>query len=151
MKSDFPAFEMTTRKPEFWRRACAGAIDYTIILLLTMVEFLHYGEVLPITGYRIYPNEGFVAWLPQLTWFVFTVGIECVLGATIGNELLGMKPVPLKNKKGKISFWQSLLRHLPDTVDFVLFGIFGYFIILKTKNGQRLGDFLARTVVVMDD
>jgi uncharacterized RDD family membrane protein YckC len=151
MKSDLAASETQTRKPEFWRRACAGAIDYTIIMLLITVEYLHYGEVLPITGRRIYPSDGFVAWLPELTWFVFTVGIECVLGATIGNELLGMKPVPLKNTRRKISFWRSLLRHLPDTIDFVFFGIFGYFIILKTKNGQRLGDFLARSVVVMDD
>ena len=75
-----------------------------------------------------------------------TVGLESGLGGTIGNSIVGLKVTPIKGENRKLTFIESLLRHLVDPID--MFSFIGILLIMKTQKNQRLGDLLAETVVV---
>jgi hypothetical protein len=47
-----------------------------------------------------------------------------------------------------ISFGQALKRHLVDMIDFFFFGIPAFITIKNTPDHQRLGDLLAKTIVI---
>lgn len=83
-------------------------------------------------------------------WFYYVFCEWYFRGKTIGKHALGIRVI---NQRGyPISFKASALRNLLRTVDCVppLFYGVGFASILLTKNGQRLGDLLAGTVVVTE-
>lgn len=51
-------------------------------------------------------------------------------------------------KNSKLTFSQSLKRHLLSIFDLWPFGILGYLLIKNTKYNQRLGDLWAKTIVI---
>jgi hypothetical protein len=78
-----------------------------------------------------------------------TVGLEQWLGATLGNSLVGLKPISIRkltNDSGlnktaeKLTFAQSLKRHSLDLIDMFFFGLIGIITIKNTDRNQRLGD-----------
>lgn len=123
----------------------AGFIDYGIIFLFTGLIFYFFGESKNERGF-------FIGWLPvfgvMLFWFFFTVGLEHLVGATIGNILQNLKPVPKADPRVYLTFSQSFKRHLLDLVDLWLFGLLGIILIKNTKYHQRLGDLWAKTIVL---
>ena len=82
--------------------------------------------------------------------------IEQLMGETLGNTLVGLKPISIKEnqlstfKGGNIkpTFSQSLKRHLLDPIDMFFFGLVGILTINNSDNNQRLGDMWAKTIVV---
>lgn len=127
------------------RRFFAGLIDYTIILTISYLIAEEYGQ--PIEeGYRL---KGVAALLPILVWMLFTIALEQVTGATLGNGLLRLKPLDA-DKKIKPTLSQSFKRHLLDPLDMFPFGLVAIISIKKTEKCQRLGDLWANTVVVKE-
>ncbi len=101
--------------------------------------------------------NGLPAVVPVLFWALMTVGLEQFLGATLGNSLVGLKPISIKkevdtptwgNHTDKPSFGQSLKRHLMDPIDMFFFGLVGIVTIKNTPLNQRVGDLWAKTVVI---
>lgn len=80
-----------------------------------------------------------------LFWAFWTIGIEQLFGVTVGNTLMGLRPMSLVNPEEKLEFAQSIQRHLLDFLDFSPLGMIA---ILATAKHQRLGDIWAKTVVV---
>ncbi|RYD89012.1 MAG: RDD family protein [Sphingobacteriales bacterium] len=128
------------------RRFFAGLIDYTLILGLTYAYIKTFGQPNE-GGYQV---TGLSAFVPVLFWLSLTVFIELGMGATIGNGIAGLKPVPLYGRSNSITFGQSLKRHLADPIDMFLFGLIAIVTIKSTPNRQRLGDIWANTTVVRD-
>lgn len=95
-----------------------------------------------------YHLTGLPALLPTLFWFIFTVLMEQLTGATLGNGIMSLKPVHEKGANNKPDFFQSLKRHLLDPIDMFFFGIPAIIAIKNTPKKQRLGDLWAKTVVV---
>ena len=95
-----------------------------------------------------YVVTGFATYLPILYWVVMMVCVEYFFGSTLGNGVVGLKPVPEDNPQSKISFTQSLKRHLLDIIDLFIFGLVGYLVITNNPKNQRLGDIWAKTIVV---
>jgi uncharacterized RDD family membrane protein YckC len=126
------------------RRIVAGLIDYTLILGLTYTYVTIFGQPIE-NGFRV---TGLAAFGPMLIWFLLTVFLEILLGATIGNGIAGLKPVPLHGRPVKISLKQSFLRHLADPIDMFPFGLVGILTIKNSNNKQRLGDIWAGSVVI---
>jgi len=127
------------------KRILAGIIDYGIILTITIVLTLALGELNDENGYTL---NGLPALIPIIFWGIMTIGLEQLFGATLGNYAVDLKPVPINSVQNKITFGQSLKRHLLDPIDMFFFGIIGIITIKNTENNQRLGDIWAKTIIV---
>ncbi|SFJ76797.1 RDD family protein [Myroides guanonis] len=126
------------------RRIIAGIIDYTIIFSLTSLYIYIFGEsdsegTYNVSGIRTFPIFIF--------WLIYICIVEITLKSTLGNYIVGLKPIDLQTEKS-INFKQSFLRHIVDLVDMMFFGIVAIMVIKNSKESQRLGDLLAKTKVV---
>ena len=133
------------KKTNIGRRFLAGLIDYSIIWTVSFLIIMILGTPNDEGTYEL---AGLPAIIPVLYWFLMIVVIESTFGATIGNTIMGLKPVPLNNHNSKISFSQSLRRHLLDVVDMIFFGIVGIVTIKNSEHHQRVGDIWAGTTVI---
>lgn len=128
------------------KRILAGIIDYGIIFMYFLIQIHFFGVSNQEGGYTI---EGFPAFSVFVFWVIMTIGLEQVLGATIGNILNKIKPSSISDDGlKKISLSQSVKRHLLDLIDMSFFGLVGIILINTTKEHQRLGDLWAKTKVV---
>ena len=64
------------------RRILACIIDYSLILIYTSVHFYLFGVLNEEGGYSL---NGLPAFSVFIFWFIMTIGMEQLLGATIGN------------------------------------------------------------------
>jgi uncharacterized RDD family membrane protein YckC len=141
-----------TTTPNIGRRYVAGLVDYSIILTFYIVYLYSFGEPSD-SGYSI---SGYTTLVPVIFWAIITVGIEQMMGATLGNLMMSLKPVSVHQVSIynpdtlKLTFIQSLKRHLLDPIDMTLFGIIGIIVITNTPKHQRIGDIWAHTIVVKD-
>jgi uncharacterized RDD family membrane protein YckC len=130
--------------PNIRKRFLAALIDYVIINTICFFIIMTYGT--PDEN-EVYHLDGWPALILILVWAFWTIGLEQIYGATLGNSIFKLKPKPLKNHDQKISFIQSLKRHLLDPIDMFFFGLIGYLTIKNTAMNQRLGDLWAETIV----
>lgn len=135
---------MYNTKPNIGNRFVAGLVDYILIYGFFFMYVYYVGSPNDEGGYTV---SGVLALVPILFWGIITVGMEQLFGATIGNLLVGLKPISLI-KDEKITFLQSLKRHFLDPIDMFLFGLIGYITIKNTEKNQRLGDIWANTIVI---
>ena len=141
-------------EPNIGNRILAGFVDYLIIFTFSYIYIYSFGEPNDEGGYHISGLPGLV---PILFWGVMTVGLEQWFGATLGNSLIGLKPVSIRKSNDnsifsgtdeKLNFGQSLKRHLLDPIDMFFFGLIGIITIKNTDKNQRLGDIWGNTIVV---
>ncbi|HUH73038.1 MAG TPA: RDD family protein [Chitinophagales bacterium] len=141
-------------EPNIGNRILAGIIDYLIIGIFFFIYVYTFGEPNPEEEYSV---NGLPAIVPILFWALITVGIEQWFGATLGNTLVGLKPVSIRKSTDKsnfsgtvekLTFGQSLKRHLLDPIDIFFFGLIGIITIKNTDKNQRLGDIWGNTIVV---
>lgn len=126
-------------------RIAAGMLDYIIIWSFTFYYIYAVGEPNLEGGYTV---NGLPAFVPIIFWGIITVGIEQFIGATLGNLLVGLKPISIIGNEKKLTFGQSLKRHLLDPIDMFFFGFVGIVTIKNTKRNQRVGDIWANTIVI---
>lgn len=135
-------------------RIVACIVDYIVIWSFFIFFIYMFGEPNDEGGYHISGAPGLV---PILFWGFATIGMEQLFGASLGNLLVGIKPISIdattsnhlmQEDLTKISFKQSLLRHIVDPIDMCFFGLIGIIILKNTNPRQRLGDILAKTIVV---
>ncbi|QXP78850.1 MULTISPECIES: RDD family protein [Winogradskyella] len=126
-------------------RFIAGLVDYMIIFFGTMFLIYFLGEPTDDGGMAL---NGLPGLLPFLLWIIMTVGLEIGLGATLGNSLVGLKPIPKNGRNRKLTFGESFKRHLLDPIDMFFFGLVGIVTIKNTDLNQRVGDLWAKTIVV---
>ncbi|NCT16567.1 MAG: RDD family protein, partial [Flavobacteriales bacterium] len=116
-------------EPNLGNRILAGLIDYTLIYLFTFTMVFVLGEP---NEEGVYSLSGAPALIPILFWLIMTVGLEIGLGATLGNSIAGLKAIPMSGQNRKLTFGQSLKRHLLDPVDMFFFGLPGIITIKNT-------------------
>jgi membrane protease YdiL (CAAX protease family)/uncharacterized RDD family membrane protein YckC len=125
----------------FWRRLLASTVD-NVTWLIGGSILLGY---LPASVWEDHPEVIVVVIFVLLTaWFNYFALSEWHWGQTIGKNATGIEVRSLDGAE-RLSFGQAGVRNLLRLVDF--FGI-GELMILATKRKQRLGDKLAKTVVV---
>lgn len=146
--------DQITTEPNIGKRIAAGLVDYIIIYAFFFIYVYSFGEPTEDGGYSV---SGFLGLVPVLFWGLMTVGLEQLFGATLGNSLVGLKPISiLENIDGqafkstiqKPSFGQSFKRHLLDPIDMSFFGLVGIITIKNSRKNQRLGDQWAKTIVI---
>ncbi|VXC36949.1 conserved hypothetical protein [Flavobacterium sp. 9AF] len=129
------------------KKIVAALIDYSIIVIIDFYLIFALGE--PVAGEpESYELNDFPALITILPWFIFTICFEYFLGSTLGNGIMGLKPVAQDNQTIKITFIQSLQRHLLDPIDMSFLGLVGYLVMKSNSKGQRLGDIWAKTIVI---
>lgn len=135
-------------EPHIGNRILAGLIDYTLIYSFTLTIIFVLGEP---NEEGVYSLNGAPALIPTLFWLIMTVGLEIGLGATLGNSIAGLKAIPISGQNRKLTFGQSLKRHLMDPIDMFFFGLPGIVTIKNTDKNQRIGDLWAKTIVVKEN
>jgi uncharacterized RDD family membrane protein YckC len=130
----------------FVLRSLAAVIDY-VVFGVFLFAYIYYFGTETDEGYRV---DGCGHVLPLfVAWVIWLPLPEFVLGKTLGKWACDLRVVNLDN--GRITFGQAFVRHLLDAVD--LGGFFGLvaFIVARTNPlNQRLGDLVAKTLVVGD-
>lgn len=134
-------------KPNLFKRFLSALIDNSI----TIGFFYAFVRTFGTETSEGFVVTGFPALIPVLFWFFYIVLLEVFYGATIGNSLMGLKPISLINHNGELSFSQSIKRHLLDPIDMFPFGLIGILTILNTEKNQRLGDLWAKTIVINNE
>jgi uncharacterized RDD family membrane protein YckC len=87
--------------------------------------------------------------LTLLLSFIYYWVMEGLFGATLGKWMVGIKVTSLTG--GACGLRPSLIRNLLRAVDALFLYLVGFFIALFSRLRQRLGDHLARTVVIERD
>jgi uncharacterized RDD family membrane protein YckC len=141
-------------EPNIGDRILAGIVDYVIIFAFFFYFGYSFGEPNGEGGFTL---NGLPALVPMLFWGIMTIGLEQWFGATLGNLLVGLKPVSIRKSPDdttfsgtneKLTFGQSFKRHLLDPIDMFFFGLIGIITIKNTDKNQRLGDIWGNTIVV---
>lgn len=130
------------------KRVFAASIDLSIVMAVLVLMFYLFGfEYISVEGQKRYKLTGFKAFLPFIFWFVSIPLVEGIFGQTLGKKMLGIKVVSIEFNQVKIT--QSIIRHILDIIDWLPgFGIVGLLVASNNKNSQRLGDIVAKTIVV---
>ena len=125
---------------------------------LRFVALIIDGIILGILGYLIgavtggtsgagFQLEGGPAFLYYLLSFLYYILMEAFMGGTVGKLALGMR-VELEDGM-PVTIGASIIRNLLRIVDFLPFAyILGMIMISTSPLKQRLGDRLAKTVVI---
>jgi uncharacterized RDD family membrane protein YckC len=141
-------------------RIVAGLIDYIILgIIAAVVFFLAFAPMLMIHGHFGMMGQGWgpsmFGWgwiggifvLQFILWIIYFTYFEGTSGQTFGKKLAHIKVV--KDDGEKCDFGAALIRNLLRIVDRLPFiYIIGIILILVTNKKQRLGDMLAKTIVV---
>jgi uncharacterized RDD family membrane protein YckC len=138
------------------RRYAQYALDRLMILLTALSAFL-FALAVAVTAIRFgWPH--FVRYLGFVAPAVVTLGgsawVEIVIphlrhGATPAMRWLGLRIRSLDGEQPPLR--DFFLRWLVSIVDDLFFGLLGAVMIAVTPRHQRLGDIVARTVVVRAD
>ncbi|HQZ24827.1 MAG TPA: RDD family protein [Flavobacterium sp.] len=136
--------ENISTKPNILKRLGAFSIDYCIIFSFTILIMSYFGTSNEDGSTSV---KGFPGLAPILFWFLWIIFPEQFYGSTLGNRLLGLKVISIKNPNTtNLTFGQSFKRHFLDTFDAVYF--IGLILLKNTKYNQRLGDIWAKTIVI---
>ncbi|PZD73982.1 hypothetical protein C1752_01798 [Acaryochloris thomasi RCC1774] len=125
-------------------RIIAGLIDLVIILLMSVIITLLSG-LATSAGMQVSPPT-FIA---VALFFFYPIGFEGILGATIGKMIMGQKIV--KTNGFPIDLPAAIVRNLLrpiDAIPFFLPYLTGLILIQSSPKQQRLGDRIAKTIVV---
>jgi len=130
-------------------RAVAFLNDLAYQAILMAVGGIAIGIVLEnivlgrIIGGCVTASSFFIFWGYHTFFEVFNDG------RTPGKKQTGLKVVTVEGQP--VEFFPSMIRNLVRVVDFLPFGfVTGLFAMLIGPRQQRLGDLLARTIVIYD-
>lgn len=99
-------------------------------------------QVIVIAGFLMSPHMGI------MTMGVLNVILEGLTGKTFGKWVVRLKVV--KTDASKIGFGAAVLRTVLTFIDTFFYGLVAYIIMVLSPANQRLGDYVAKTVVIED-
>ncbi len=129
------------------RRFLALLVDLVILSVIDYLISLAFGGVRTAGGSVSVSLTGFPAVVVMLIPVLYYIVLEAVMGGTVGKMLLGMRIVTVDGSR--IGWGASIIRNLLRIIDGLPFAyILGAILIWTSPSKQRLGDRVARTVVV---
>jgi len=142
---------------EIVNRIVAVIIDTIILVIITVLIAIPFGLTSALFGMMADVTGVMNLWSNAAIWSMFTLinaiiwllyftYFEGTTGQTPGKRAMNIKVVKENGKK--VNFTDAFIRSILRIVDGIAFYILGLIIIVVTKKKQRLGDILARTVVV---
>jgi uncharacterized RDD family membrane protein YckC len=79
-------------------------------------------------------------------WVFYFPLAEGISGQTIGKKIFKIKVI--KEDGSAVVFGDTIIRRILDIVDFLFLGLLGFLIARSTRKKQRMGDMIAKTIVV---
>lgn len=127
-------------------RISAALIDFLVIWLISFLMGYLFGEYYTDDDSAGRHLTGF----PAFILFIIDFGLisiqEGLTGKTIGKRIVRIKVI--KEDLSDVTLSSSIIRHLFDIVD--LFFFVGIFVAAAGLKKQRIGDLIAKTIVVID-
>jgi len=136
-------------------RIVAGIIDYIIIGIVAGILSVFLVVPWALTGPSMMGTFGLgwfggmwaIVGVMWLLWLIYFTYFEGTSGQTIGKKFTHIRVV--KEDGSRCDFGSALLRNILRIVDHLPFlYILGIILIAATEKRQRLGDMLAKTIVV---
>lgn len=81
-------------------------------------------------------------------WILYFPLAEGISGQTIGKKLFRIKVI--KEDGSDVKFGDTIIRRALDLIDFMFLGLVGLLIARSNKKKQRMGDMIAKTLVVVE-
>lgn len=130
-------------KKNLKKRIFAALIDYTVFFLMFYIYLLFFGAYdhdgsLKVHGWKVLPL--------LIIWLGYFVIFEGIFGGTLGHLALGLKVTKLDRRD--IGIEQAFLRHIADPLDIYFWGLVALITINFSEKHQRLGDLIAKTIVI---
>ncbi len=142
----------------FWRRVGAFLIDYTIVVVATLIVAMllgiTVGAVAGVLGLvssahaDVAANSGGQSGnllLVICLWLYYALQESSAAQATIGKKVLGIKVTDVNG--GRIDFLKATIRHFCKYISGFILGI-GYLMVAFTAKKQGLHDMIAKCLVV---
>ncbi len=129
------------------RRFIAVLVDLVILSVIDYLISMAFGGVQTAGGSISVSLTGFPMLIVALIPALYYVVLEAVMGGTLGKMLLGMRIVKVDGSR--VGLGASIIRNLLRIIDGLPFAyILGAILIWTSPYKQRLGDRVARTIVV---
>jgi uncharacterized RDD family membrane protein YckC len=122
-------------------RAASILVDFIISWIVGMLIIL---IELNLSQNSMIPLLGGLSWI--VFFLVYYVYMEGSRGQTIGKMLTRIKVI--NEDGGKINMKQALIRNVLRFIDAIAFYLVGAILIWRSGKKQRLGDSIAKTIVV---
>jgi uncharacterized RDD family membrane protein YckC len=140
------------------RRVVQAVLDWALAVGVGVFAALGAGLVaIPLVQWGFVPPK-LILWGPAITFLAVTYACDVVIqiwvpvrrgGITPGMLVMGLRVQTLRGGQPKARAY--LIRWVLLTVDGLLLGLVAVVSIVATKRRQRIGDLVARTVVVRAD
>jgi len=148
-----PAYAPPRPIADLGSRIVAGLIDYIIIgVVAAVLVLLTFAPILMAPSRMMEWGWWGIGWggmfgVQFLLWLIYFTYFEGTSGQTIGKKFTHIKVV--KEDGSRCDFRSALVRNILRIVDSLPFNyILGIILIAATDKKQRLGDMLAKTLVV---
>ena len=126
------------------RRAIGGVIDLVVIVFAVLIIVTALGYTMADGSSHLSRHAARLCGAFVVFYFI---GMEARLGATLGKLLVGVRVV--NERDGSPIRWHTaVVRNLMRLIDALGFFLVGFITICVTEKHQRLGDKVARTVVI---
>jgi uncharacterized RDD family membrane protein YckC len=132
------------------RRLVAVIIDTIILSAVNfLIGLVFHAGMTNVNGVMSYNSSGPGAALQIIIPFVYYIVMEAMWGATLGKMALGIRVVKLDGSP--ISWGEAVTRNLLRIIDYIPYFIpylLGAILVWTSPTRQRLGDRVAKTVVI---
>ncbi|MBO9563976.1 MAG: RDD family protein [Niastella sp.] len=149
-QEDILTFEPSFRLARKSKRWIATAIDFIIAGILGAIAAYCFGDATidedGFTSYDLSGAPGFFAML--VAWFLPMPLLEMVNnGQTLGKAIFKIRSANMDGSK--INASSAIGRRLFDIIDYLpFFGIVGLLVASNNSRQQRVGDLIAKTIVI---
>ncbi|MFC6096030.1 RDD family protein [Flavobacterium qiangtangense] len=124
-------------------RIVAFIADFLIYLLIFLLFLFLWGN--PNYKSNGYEVTGFPAFILFLIGIMLWPISESIFGQTIGKRIVGIRVLNGKNYK-HLSLGQAFIRFIFGYIDIIFF--IGLIVASTNKENKRIGDYVAKTVVI---
>lgn len=146
----YPKPQVGTEEKALTRRIIALFLDTLIaIFIVGALFFIRGSTILELSEEKFFLFFGLPAIIIEFFYYIF---LEGFMGQTIGKKI--MKIVVVKEDGSRCTYLAAFIRNLLRIVDALIpLGnsptyLIGGITVLLTKRKQRIGDLIAKTVVV---
>ncbi len=151
-QAQFAYGQPATQYASVWLRIVALLIDGVILwVAFAIISFIFglgiAGAANTDNGSGIAVTLGIFLWLIIIVLsFGYFAYLEATQGGTLGKKALGLRIIKLDGNP--IGWNEAIIRTLLRIVDHLFAGLVGFICILATDKKQRVGDMVAKTIVI---
>jgi uncharacterized RDD family membrane protein YckC len=138
-------------------RAIAVIIDHVLLLIATAIIAIPFGlstamfsmmanfanPLAAMSNAALWATFGVIA---LIVWILYFAYFESKSGQTIGKKLVNIKVT--REGGEKLTLEEALLRTILRIIDGLALYLLGFIVVLVSEKKQRLGDIVAKTIVV---